>query len=1334
MPLTPPALILDLIERFERNLDSYRGPGYNETQLRREFIDPFFDALGWDVMNKAGHAEAYKDVVHEDAISVSGATKAPDYCFRIGGVRKFFLEAKKPAVNIKDAPDPAYQVRRYAWSAKLPLSILTDFEEFAVYDCRARPNRADKSGKGRILYLTHREYAARWDEIASVFSKEAVLRGSFDRFAVSERKRGTATVDAEFLAEIEGWREALARNVALRNPTLEVRDVNFAVQRTIDRLIFLRICEDRGVETYGQIQGLLNGENVYRRLQYIYGLADDRYNSGLFHFKPEKGRAEAPDDLTPALVIDDKVLKDIIGRLYYPESPYEFSVFPAEILGQVYEQFLGKVIRLTAGHRAVVEEKPEVKKAGGVYYTPAYIVEYIVKNTVGKLVGADLRVRPDKSGTDNKGAHIGAPLQCMAPKQISKLRILDPACGSGSFLIGAYEYLLNYHRDWYLSDGPPKHMNAIYQVAGGQWRLTTQERKRILLNNIYGVDIDSQAVEVTKLSLLLKVLEGENGDTLTRQLKMWRERALPDLGNNIKCGNSLIGPDYFSGQLLPDEDAMRRINPFDWHAEFPQIFPSRARKSTPSPSMGEGRGGGEGDGGFDAVIGNPPYVRQESLSAFKDYFTTHYEAFDAVADLYTCFMEQGVKLLRQGGRFSFIVSSSFLRATYGESLRRVLKKHGAVLRILDFGGLPVFENAKDTYVCIPLIAKTKQPARVEVSRIPSLKIRDLDNYATANHYTIPHQRLSQEAWALKSDEEAAVFEKAMKVGKPLGEYVGRKMFYGVKTGLNEAFEITEPQRAAILQGRQESEALIKPFLGGQDIRRYQIKDEGRHMIVIPSGWTRTVMKADKSAGQFSEREAWGWFSRQHPTIAKHLEPFGEACRKRQDQGEYWWELRPCDYYEYFNRPKIIFPDICKGPRFFLDRSGLYLANTAYCLGMDDPYLLGVLNSRLFWFAISNISIPFGIRAGQYRYRLIYQYMEKVPIRVINPHNKADKTTHEKIISHVEHMLDLRKGLAEATNPNDKTRLQPQIDTTDRQIDRLVYELYELTDEEIAIVEGGVETGEREWENEGHEDEGSQGNRRRRAERQAEAVAGTAQHPGEAGGGSPESGPGKSGRVDGVREPAGQYRTPEDAPEDPAEDAERLGSTRYFETPEGALSYAEISERLALSLADILGEIVKAPPVALEITPEWICLHHRKLAGGLFPDWAGRYRDVNVQVGSHIPPPFYEVPVLVRVFCDDLGERLKHVRPDEADVRSLAELLAWADWRFQWIHPFKDFNGRIGRVLLAAILYKVVLPHVETAPQAPESRNEYLAALRAADSGSLGLMADLWTRRIAEIIE
>ncbi len=1014
-----PKEIADLIERFDRNLDNYKGGQYNEAQLRQDFLNPFLGALGWDMTNKAGYAEAYRDVIHEDAIKIGGATKAPDYCFRIGSVKKFFVEAKKPSVNVKDDVSPAFQLRRYAWSAKLPLSILTDFEEFAVYDCRIKPIQTDKASTGRVLYFTYKDYPAKWDELVNIFSREAVLKGSFDKYAESSKlKKGTATVDDAFLTEIEDWRDELARNIALRNPKLSQRELNFSVQRTIDRIVFLRICEDRGIENYGRLQALQNGTNAYKRLVQLFSQADDRYNSGLFHFQKEKDRHEEPDTLTTKIEIDDKPLKDIIKRLYYPESPYEFAVLSADILGQVYEQFLGKVIRLTAGHQAKVEEKPEVRKAGGVYYTPKYIVDYIVKNTVGKLV------------EDKK------------PKEVEKLTILDPACGSGSFLLGAYQYLLDWHLKWYIDNEPDKWAKtkqpSIYQGPSTDphapnWNLTTSEKKRILLNNIYGVDIDSQAVEVTKLSLLLKVLEGESNQTLANQLRMFHERALPDLGDNIKCGNSLVGPDFYQQQTMLDDEDRYRVNVFDWDKEFSEITKA---------------------GGFDAVIGNPPYVRQESLSDFKDYFASHYEAFDGVADLYAYMMERSVKLLREGGRFSFIVSSSFLRTTYGEPLRRTLKKHAAVLRIVDFGGLPVFANAKDTYVCIPLFTKGKQPARVEVTKIPSLEIRNLNEYVVDNSFKIPSDRLSSAAWALKSDAEAAVFDKVMKAGTPLGDYVERKMFYGLKTGYNEAFEITEAQRNAIVKGNSASTALIKPFLGGQDIRRYFVNDEGRYLIVIPSGWTRAAMSAaKKSASQLSEREAWSWFSHEHPKLASHLEGYVEACRKRQDQGDYWWELRPCDYYAYFDKPKILFPDICKGPRFYLDRTGIYLANTAYCLGVDDPYLLGILNSKLFWFAISNISIPFGIRAGEYRYRLIYQYMEKVPIRVIDANNKGDKAKSEKMTALVGQMLTLSKKMVDMKTDHEKNSLQRQINAVDEQVNQLVYKLYALTEDEVKLVEG-----------------------------------------------------------------------------------------------------------------------------------------------------------------------------------------------------------------------------------------------------------------------------------------
>ena len=331
------------------------------------------------------------------------------------------------------------------------------------------------------------------------------------------------------------------------------------------------------------MQALLTGPAVYPRLCELFQHADDRYNSGLFHFHKEKDGPEEPDNFTLKLNIDDKTIKQIISQLYYPDCPYEFSVLPADTLGQVYEQFLGKVIRLTKGHQAKIEDKPEVKKAGGVYYTPAYIVEYIVQQTVGKML-------------DGKTPQqVGALTSTWKPaKSRPLLTVLDPACGAGSFLIGAYQKLLDWHRDWYLKDGPGKHQDRTYEASSGDWRLTTTERKRILLSHIYGVDIDSQAVEVTKLSLLLKVLEGENQETFGRQLKMSPARALPDLSNNIKCGNALIGPEFYDGQQAGrfDEEEALRINAFDWRTEFAAI---------------------RQDGGFDAVIGNPPYVRIQTL-------------------------------------------------------------------------------------------------------------------------------------------------------------------------------------------------------------------------------------------------------------------------------------------------------------------------------------------------------------------------------------------------------------------------------------------------------------------------------------------------------------------------------------------------------------------------------------------------------------------------------------------------------------------------------------------------------------------------------------------------
>jgi len=997
--MAPPAIVAELVDRFDSHRDAYRSGHYNEAQVREEFLNPFFEALGWDVYNRKGYAEAYKEVIHEAAIKVGGTTKAPDYCFRAGGgVPSFFVEAKKPSIDIRDAISPAYQLRRYAWSAKLPVSILTDFEELAVYDCRVRPVKTDRAATARVLYHNYHEYPECWDELAGLFSPEAIRRGDLDKFIASKKvKKGTAEVNAAFLREIESWRELLARNIALRNKALPQRELNFAVQRTIDRIVFLRICEDRGIERYGSLRAALNGPNVYRRLGELFQRADERYNSGLFYFTPENGRSDPPDELTLGLAIDDKVLKEIVKALYYPDSPYEFSVFPAEILGQVYEQFLGKVIRLTRGHRAVVEDKPEVKKAGGVYYTPTYIVDYIVQHTVGKLV------------------------EGKKPQQAARLRILDPACGSGSFLIGAYQYLLDWHRDWYVADGAEKHARGrkpkLYRGRSGEWRLTSAEKKRILLNNIYGMDIDPQAVEVTKLSLLLKVLEGESQETLSNQLRLFHERALPDLADNIKCGNSLIGPDFYENRQMElfDEEEVYRINAFDWQAEFPDIF----KRKNP---------------GFDAVIGNPPYIRMEAFKELKTYLRERYDCHDERTDLYVYFIEREHELLRTGGQFGMIVSNKFLRANYGENIRRYVVDNASVERIVDLAGLRVF--AKPTVRTIVLITEKGTRTSTAVYSPPPKQdkffhvqagSKTLAEVSSPLKYDVDARRLNADGWRLLREECALLLERLASKGMPLKERVDGKVCMGIKSGLTQAFVISRDQRDDIVVRNPEAAEILRPFVQGRHIRRYSLSPPGEFLIYTHHGIGMA----------------------RYPAVLQHLRPFKRRLETRATKQK-WYELQQPQYayVEFLRKPKIVFPDIATSCRFSLDTQGHFGANTVYFLPIDDLRLLGLLNSRVgyFYFAQNCAALE---GPGDAYLRFFGQYMEGFPIPCLD--EQAEKMA-QRLCKQVEGMLSLHKELESARTGHEKTVVRRQIATTDREIDRMVYELYGLTEEEITIVE------------------------------------------------------------------------------------------------------------------------------------------------------------------------------------------------------------------------------------------------------------------------------------------
>ncbi len=641
---------------------------------------------------------------------------------------KFYVETKKPHIDIRADREAALQLRRYALSTGSPLSVVTNFRHFLIYDCRAEITANDDARTGMIQEIGFEDYLIKWGEIWDIFSKQRLEQGSFDRFASQKRLAGTLRVDEGLLRQIEGWRVRLAEDIVEHNPQIDLGLLNFAVEKTIDRIVFLRMCEDREIETETPLSRIITRDGIYGRLRRIFRWADQRFNSGLFHFLKEPSRLEPPDAITPHLIISDDALKDIISSLYFPRSPYIFSAIPIEILGQAYEKFLGKVISITPTGEAEIREKPEVRHAKGVYYTPQYIVDYIVQHTVGKVI-------------DGK-----------TPERVRSLRLLDPACGSGSFLVQAYQYLLDWHLKYYSEHEPQNRIgDQLYRSSiTDEWRLTTQEKRRILLNNIYGVDVDSQAVEVTKLSLLLKFLANETEQTFNeqRQLAFFPERVLPDLSNNIKCGNSVVQPDFYD-TVDPNEVTLQdrlQINAFDWHQGFPRIF---ERKNP----------------GFDVIIGNPPYLGNHKLREFHneqmDYFVDQYTCAKGRFDYYMLFLEQGLELLSRGGRLGYICPHKFTNSSAGRGIRSILTQEHVVELFLSFGVNYVFNDAS-TYTCIMILKKSKMNSvrYYTIPKTPCIELPlQLSSLADRNYERTSSSNLTSEPWQLISKAACALLEK-----------------------------------------------------------------------------------------------------------------------------------------------------------------------------------------------------------------------------------------------------------------------------------------------------------------------------------------------------------------------------------------------------------------------------------------------------------------------------------------------------------------------------------------------------------------------------------------------
>ena len=642
----------------------------------------------------------------------------------------------------------------------------------------------------------------------------------------------------------------------------------------------------------------------------------------------------------------------------------------------------------------------------------------------------------ESTSTDGKYAEYEAPRSIRRHAAaldaiLADVKVCDPAVGSGAFPVGVMQEIVQARRvlDTYIDDDTDRSAYGL--------------KRHAIQHSLHGVDIEPRAIDIARLRLWLslvvdeedfgqiqplpnlryKIVQGdalqqmerhvfnnEKEDRLHRLMAEYVETAHPSDKEKLQ---SKI--DSLLDDLLDDDE-------FDFRLYFGEVW--------------------EAQGGFDLVIGNPPYVRQESHTTLSKEEKKQFETYRGNADLYVYFVERGIQLLREEGLFCYIVSNKWMRSGYGKSLREWLKRQNLV-ELIDFKDLPVFQGTI-AYPCILRMRREEAGSELRALEVETLDYGDLSVYVKENAFDIEYRFLHEKGWTLTRPESQALLDRLREENNALQDYLPREIRRGILTGLNDAFVIRTEKRRELIEQDPDSAERIRVYPKGKDLKGpYASVPEQRYLIFFPNGWT--------DAHAPDDRDEWAWLQKQYPAITEYLAPFEERARERWDQGEYWWELRACSYYDEFEEPKILYPSVADRGPFTLDEEGVFADKTCYFIPSADKYLLGVLNSTLLFFYFSNIAVE--RQNGFYEY--LTQYVERFPIYTIDEDAPDDVAARDAIVEHVDTLLDLHAQRADATTDAKRDPLQQRIDEVDAKIDRLVYELYGLSEEEIAIVEEKV---------------------------------------------------------------------------------------------------------------------------------------------------------------------------------------------------------------------------------------------------------------------------------------
>jgi len=1024
-----------LVSIFERGLAEFKSSGYVEAQLRDDFLNPFFRALGWDLENSAGLIQTKREVEIESRTEIGGRQKRADYLFRTDGHNRFVCEAKKPAEVLHGGY--AFQAKRYAWNKDLPLAMLSNFEEFKIYIVGGKPY-TDEPLAGLWKSWHFRQLPIVAQEIWNLLARDRVAAGSIEQLLETLPKtppgKGKArqqwlikpdrarSLDVDFLNFLDEARRDLASDLIRHNDRadlLEGSKLNEAVQHILDRILFLRICEDRDIDTGTRLDSIVQtwrrnfdkeeGARAHQKPLELrdappadFGYSGIRAPKGSLwrgivrHFRALDRRPPShvpffngnlfKPHFSEELIVGDDWLARFVLDLSDDESPYLFSYIPVEILGTIYERFLGKIVR-PQGRGVTIEEKPEVRKAGGVYYTPRYIVEYIVAQTVEKL------------------------LHDAKPEATLKLHFLDPACGSGSFLLRVFEVVCEHWEQWFMSKpGNRKRKWCRVDEKTGAVHLTMSLKRQILTSNVFGVDLDPAAVEVTQLSLYLKMLENENRNTLQRQRELLPDDddpLLPPLENNIKCGNSLIASDF----SMMSEDLVR-VRAFDWNVGFKDIMKT---------------------GGFDAVVGNPPYIRIQGFPADQvNYFVKNYQSATGNNDIYINFVERGFGILRKSGCLGMILPNKFFRTDYGVGLRKLLSAQAAVYKVVDFGAAQVFEAT--TYTCLLFLCKEAQSDfAFSTSKANELSLKRV------RFERRPSASLNDDAWTFADRQASQLGEKIRAAGVRLLD-IPAEMSRGSSSGDDEVFMVD-----ADCHGLEKK--VLRTPLFASDFGRYHFAPESKWRIIFPyvaDGDHFRLLKASE-------------FRQQFPRAFGHLQQHEGKLRERKQFKEWFGYSAPRNL-ELHDCAQIAVPLLANGGAFALvpkatrgtlcpmASGGFTITLGAKC-AVKPEFVLGLLNSKLLFWYLRQISNVF--RGGWIT--CTKQYFGELPIRSIDFSKPADKARHDRVVGLVDKLLGLMPKLRQARSESERQTLQNAVTAADQQIDALVYELYGLTEAEIKLV-------------------------------------------------------------------------------------------------------------------------------------------------------------------------------------------------------------------------------------------------------------------------------------------